>query len=120
MGRTRKQRRQSHGSAWHWKQTDCWYYTLPGTKKRMPLFDGQGQRLRGATNKEAAELALAQLKLAGDEELSAGGNGQGGAREIPYCAMRRYRRSPLIHRIGARRLETANAEPAQESPGPWR
>jgi hypothetical protein len=32
MGRPRKQRRQPHGSAWHWKQTDCWYYTLPGTK----------------------------------------------------------------------------------------
>ena len=27
-----KTRRQSHGSAWHWKQTDSWYYTLPGTK----------------------------------------------------------------------------------------
>jgi len=27
MGRKRKQRRQPHGSAWHWKQTDCWYYT---------------------------------------------------------------------------------------------
>lgn len=30
MGRKRKQRRQQHGSAWHWKQTDCWYYTMPG------------------------------------------------------------------------------------------
>ncbi len=38
MGRKRKQRRQPHGSAWHWKQTDCWYYTRPGTKKRVPLF----------------------------------------------------------------------------------
>ncbi len=25
MARTRKSRRQQHGSAWHWKQTDCWY-----------------------------------------------------------------------------------------------
>jgi hypothetical protein len=32
MVRRRKQRRQQHGSAWHWKQTDCWYYTLSGTK----------------------------------------------------------------------------------------
>ena len=59
-----------------WKQTDCWYYTLPGTKKRMPLFDEQGQRIRGLDNKEAAELALAQVKLAGDDGLSASGNGQ--------------------------------------------
>ena len=34
-----KSRRQSHGPAWHWKQTDAWYYTLAGTKKRVPLFD---------------------------------------------------------------------------------
>ncbi len=26
MGRKAKKRRQSHGSAWHWKQTDCWHY----------------------------------------------------------------------------------------------
>jgi len=32
-------RRQARGSAWHWRQTDCWYYTQPGTKKRMPLVD---------------------------------------------------------------------------------
>lgn len=37
MGRTRKQRRRAHGSAWRWEQTDCWYYTLPGTKNRMAL-----------------------------------------------------------------------------------
>ena len=30
MVRKRKGR-QSHGSAWHWRQTDCWYCTLPGT-----------------------------------------------------------------------------------------
>jgi hypothetical protein len=39
MGRKRKARRQQHGSAWHWKQTNAWYYALPGKKKRMPLFD---------------------------------------------------------------------------------
>jgi hypothetical protein len=35
MGRKRT-RRQQHGSAWHWQQTDCWYFTLPGTKNRLP------------------------------------------------------------------------------------
>jgi len=42
----RKTRRQSHGTAWHWKQTDCWCYTLPGCKKRVPLFDEEGNRIR--------------------------------------------------------------------------
>ncbi|MBL8798493.1 MAG: tyrosine-type recombinase/integrase [Planctomycetia bacterium] len=65
MARKRK-RRQSHGSAWHWQQTDCWYCTLPGTKKRVGLFDEQSQRIRGLDNKEAAEVALARLKLSGD------------------------------------------------------
>lgn len=66
MGRGRKQRRQQHGSAWHWKQTDCWYYTPPGTKKRMPLFDENGQGIRGKENQEAAETALAKVKVAND------------------------------------------------------
>jgi integrase len=66
MGRNRKQRRQQHGSAWHWKQTDCWYYTLQGTKKRMPLFDERGQRIRGKDNQEAADTALAKVKVAVD------------------------------------------------------
>jgi hypothetical protein len=64
MGRNRKQRRQPHGSAWHWKQTDCWYYTLPGTRKRTPLLDEKGQRIRGKENREAAELSLGRAKLA--------------------------------------------------------
>lgn len=63
MGRRRKQRRQSHGAAWHWKQTDAWYYTMPGTKKRISLFDDQGERIRGNDSKEAAEIALAKAKL---------------------------------------------------------
>jgi hypothetical protein len=25
MGRKAKKRPQSHASAWHWEQTDCWY-----------------------------------------------------------------------------------------------
>jgi len=65
-GRRKKSRRQSHGSAWHWNQTDAWYYTLPGTKKRLPLFDEDGKRIRGLENKKAAQLAMARIKLAGD------------------------------------------------------
>lgn len=59
----RKTRRQSHGTAWHWKQTDSWYYTLPGTKKRISLFDEEGNRIRGLENKRLAQLALARIKL---------------------------------------------------------
>ena len=55
MGRKAKPRRQSHGSAWHWIQTDCWYYTMPETKKRVGLFDEQGERIRGRENKMTAE-----------------------------------------------------------------
>jgi len=51
--------------AWHWLQTDAWYYTPPGTKKRVPLFDEHGQRIRGKEKKQAAELALARLKVNG-------------------------------------------------------
>lgn len=75
MGRKAKKRRQSHGSAWHWKQTDCWYYTLPGTKKRVALFDEEGQRIRGKENKEAAEIALAREKLSWEGEGSSSGDG---------------------------------------------
>ena len=66
MARKRRKRRQQHGSAWHWKQTNCWYYTLPGTRKRVSLVDEDGQRIRGLENKRAAELALARVKLAGE------------------------------------------------------
>jgi integrase len=68
MGRPRRQRRQSHGSAWHWRQTDCWYFTEPGTKRRVPLFDEKGERIRGRENKEAAELALAKARLSRESE----------------------------------------------------
>ncbi len=77
MGRKRKQRRQPHGSAWHWKQTGCWYYTVPGTRKRIPLFDENGQRIRGKGNKEAAELALAKEKLSWENEASGAPSGHG-------------------------------------------
>ena len=73
MGRPRKQRRQPHGSAWHWKQTDCWYFTLPGTKKRVPLFDQSDQHIRGLSNRSAAEEALARARLAdADSQADAG------------------------------------------------
>jgi integrase len=71
MGRPRRQRRNPHGSAWHWKQTDCWYYTLPGSKKRMPLFTPDGARIRGSGSQEEAEQALAQIRVSG--EASEGG-----------------------------------------------
>jgi integrase len=63
MGRRRKQRRRAHGSAWLWKQTNCWYYTPAGSKRRVPLFDEHGQRIRGQENEAAAEWALARVKL---------------------------------------------------------
>ena len=62
MGKKRRKRRQSHGSAWYWKQTDCWYYTQPGTRKRVALFDEEGQRIRGKGNKEADKPAPAEAK----------------------------------------------------------
>jgi len=68
MGRKRKKRRQSHGAAWHWKQTDCWYYTMPGTKKRVALFDEIGERIRGKDRREDADLALAKEKLTWSDE----------------------------------------------------
>ena len=65
----RPKRRQARGSAWHWKQTDCWSYTQPGTKKRMPLFDENGNRIRGKDNTEGAQVALARVKLCFEREL---------------------------------------------------
>jgi len=40
--------------------------TQPGTRKRVPLLDDKGERIRGRENKEAARLALARLKLQGE------------------------------------------------------
>lgn len=77
MGRRRKQRRQTHGSAWHWKQTDCWYYTPPGSKRRVGLFDEQGQRIRGKENRAAAEDALARAKLADAAQAGGSAGGEG-------------------------------------------
>ncbi|ADB18378.1 hypothetical protein Psta_3723 [Pirellula staleyi DSM 6068] len=63
MGKKRTKRRQSHGSAWHWKQTDAWYAILPEAKKRVPLLDESGNRIRGKDNREAAIVALARMKV---------------------------------------------------------
>jgi hypothetical protein len=68
MGR-RKTRRQAQESAWPWKQTDCWYYTLPGTKRRVPLVDEDDQRVRGQDHKRTAQRALARVTLAGEDQV---------------------------------------------------
>jgi len=65
MAADSKRQRRPRGSAWYWKQTDCWYYTPPGTTRRVPLVDEQGKRVRGKENRTAAELALARIKAAG-------------------------------------------------------
>jgi integrase len=66
-----KRSRRPRGAAWHWKQTDAWYFTPPGTKRRVPLVDEHGQRIRGSGNRQAAELALARRKVAGQWRPSA-------------------------------------------------
>ena len=65
MATNGRRQRRPRGSAWHWKQTDCWYYTLPGSKKRVRLVGEDGKRIRGKDNRQAAELALARVKVAG-------------------------------------------------------
>jgi len=40
--------------------------TLPGTKKRVALFDENGERIRGREKQEIAEHALARAKLSGE------------------------------------------------------
>ena len=66
MSTNERQRRRSRGSAWHWRQTDAWYYTPPGTKRRVPLLDENGKRIQGKENRQAADLALARVRVAGD------------------------------------------------------
>lgn len=65
MKQQQKRQRRAKGSAWHWKQTDAWYFTPPGTRRRVPLLDEQGRRIRGLGNRQAAELALARHRVAG-------------------------------------------------------
>src|SRR5262245_49651690 len=63
MAKNNTQRRRRRGSAWYWKQTDSWYYTPKGTKKRVPLRDENGRPIRGLDSKPAAGLALARARL---------------------------------------------------------
>lgn len=63
---TTPRQRRSRGKAWHWKQTDCWYYTPPGTKKRVRLLDERRRPIRGQGRRSDAELALARIKAAGE------------------------------------------------------
>ena len=77
MGENGKRRRQRRGAPWYWKQTNCWYYTTPGTKKRVPLAAEDGKRVRGKENRQAAELALARVKLAGQWRPTAAPAGEG-------------------------------------------
>ncbi|MCA9069046.1 MAG: site-specific integrase [Planctomycetaceae bacterium] len=58
--------RRSRGKAWYWKQTDSWFFTPPGTKRRVRLFDEAGRPIRGKANGAAADLALARVKAAGN------------------------------------------------------
>jgi len=39
---------------------------MPGTRKRIPLFDENGQRIRGRGNQEAAETAMAKATVANE------------------------------------------------------
>jgi len=78
--------RRPRGSAWHWRQTDCWYYTAPGTKKRVPLLDEQGNRIRGRENRQAAELALARVKVAGQWRPAAEPAGEGQWQVARVCS----------------------------------
>ena len=71
MSANAPRQRRPRGSAWYWRQTDCWYYTPPGTKRRVPLVDEDGKRIRGKDNRQAAELGLARVKVAGGWRPSA-------------------------------------------------
>jgi integrase len=63
MSEQEKKRRRRRGSAWYWKQTDTWYHTPRGTKRREPLRDEHGRPIRGLADKAAAELALARIRI---------------------------------------------------------
>jgi integrase len=65
MAKTVK-RRRTRGNAWYWRQTDSWYFTPPGTKRRVRLKDERGNPIRGEQNKHDADLALARVKADGN------------------------------------------------------
>jgi hypothetical protein len=62
MGKKTKKRRQSDGL---WKWTDCWYYTRPGTRKRVALFDENGARFRGKETKKRRRSRSLASSLSG-------------------------------------------------------
>ena len=47
------------------------------TKKRTPLFDDKGERIRGKASKEAAELALARERLTWEDDTVGAHGGSG-------------------------------------------
>ena len=64
--KSKSRQRRSRGRAWYWEQTDSWYFTPPGTKKRLRIVDTTGRPVRGKENSQLAELALARVKADGD------------------------------------------------------
>ena len=118
----RPKRRQARGSAWHWKQTDCWYYTQPGTKKRMPLVDENGNRIRGKDNKEAAQVALARVKLSQAMEMGQAGSDEQALKHLSVSnasdpastwrgVQRQQRNQRRIHSDACGRLEVLPLRP---------
>lgn len=93
---SKSRQRRSRGRPWHWRQTDSWYFTPPGTKKRVRLLDTSGRPIRGKENNQQAELALARVKVDGNW-LPAPGQKERGvvhvakvcSRFIEYCESRR-------------------------------
>jgi hypothetical protein len=65
MAKDQTNRRQRHGSAGYWKQTDSWYFMPRGTMRREPLLDEKGGHIRGPESKQAARLALARVRYFG-------------------------------------------------------
>jgi len=59
MGLPRKQRRNPHGSGLALEADRLLYDTLPGTKKRMPLFDESGERCDKASSAAHRSEAIA-------------------------------------------------------------
>ncbi|MEK6237961.1 MAG: tyrosine-type recombinase/integrase [Planctomycetales bacterium] len=93
-----KSRRRSRGGAWRWRQTDCWYYTPLGTKRRVRILDEAGRPIRGKDRRKEADLALARVKASGDWRPTSEGTEQGQrlvaevcSRFIEYCEQRAAR-----------------------------
>ncbi|MCH7727832.1 MAG: site-specific integrase [Planctomycetes bacterium] len=80
-------RRRSRGNAWHWRQTNSWYFTPPGTKRRVRLHDEDGHPIRGKGNRQVAELALARIKAAGNWRPEAQDNGEDSWLVAKICSL---------------------------------